>query len=101
MRGRSERGRSASGFRDAEKAGARTGVAVVIRVAMLMLLTSVGGAAQGLPATAYTRSEEPCVDPADPCVEELLEMFQPHLFFENAGPSGFRVEYPVAFTGGR
>lgn len=42
---------------------------------------------------------EPCTDPADPCVEGLLDQFEPYLFLEDNGPGGSRREFPVAFSG--
>lgn len=50
-----------------------------------------------LPAAAG--AQEPCTDPADACAEALLDAFQPHLFFEDDGPAGVRIDFPTDFVG--
>lgn len=61
-------------------------------IALVWLLPLVLVAA-GPPAMA-----EPCTEPDDPCVQELLDNFTPEVIFEDDGDADMRIDWPIPFT---
>jgi hypothetical protein len=53
--------------------------------------------AAAIPPLSVSGDLGPCQDPNDPCAWDLLTLFEPVLEFEEDGPNGQRMEYPVDF----